>query len=178
MTWDDKKLSLLRRNSLKNEVDGIWDEFEAVEDGEPLPGKNVVTHGECINLRRVLPENAQDKLPKMCRTPDSHVGTALPVSSTQLLPRSLSGGFPGAFNSMSSQTLGGEVNEEECETLQTFLSGIAGGTFLVPSACGPLLKAKEDQMRKTFEGENAEVYKRLKRRMTYVAQKDWPPTAA
>eukprot|EP01084_Bolivina_argentea_P144749 253889_1 len=75
MTWDDKKLSLLRRNSLKNEVDGIWDEFEAVEDGEPLPGKNVVTHGECINLRRVLPENAQDKLPKMCRTVSQEAAT-------------------------------------------------------------------------------------------------------
>ncbi|CAM9222718.1 unnamed protein product [Choristocarpus tenellus] len=134
-------------------------------------------------LSRVLSEKSM--LPPVCRAPPSvrNISNQMVVKPSQSsLIRRLSGGIPGAFNTIdvspasSKKELGGVVSTEECQTLADYLTPSVGGLYLLPGACSAMLKADEARLAEQFEKENAKVYDRLKRRNSMVEQQGYPPT--
>lgn len=172
---DNERFKMLRRNSLRLEVDGAWDELENLEDSRDVP--NRVTHAECLVLQRVLSDKT--KLPKCC-APEGAAQRVSLKTTASTLARRLSGGFPGAFDSKvdgAAKELGGPVSIDECSSLKGYLEPSVGGLYLLPGACSGLLQRAEQAEAEQYERENAEVYKRLKKRQTEIAKAGYPPTA-
>ncbi|CAM9227382.1 unnamed protein product [Scytosiphon promiscuus] len=157
------RFKMIRRNTLRNEVDGSFDELEEFEDREQASPKGQVTHQECILLNRVLSDKA--KLPPVCVPPRKE--TAQEASSQQRrrrrqqqqlrasmppedesavggLVRRITGAVQPVLSSLSplhapKQEMGGAVTADQCRTLAAYLSPSAGGQYLLPTACSKLL---------------------------------------
>lgn len=177
------RFNLLRRNSLRNEVDGVWEELERLEDGPDASDTNNanVSHSECLMLQRVLADHT--KVPSACRITAATAGGSNAVNSGSTMPdivRRLTGGVPGAFSvdaASAHKELGGPISQDECRSLFSLLTPSAGGTaYLMPSACTRLRNKEAEDERSAFEADNDLVYKRLRRRMTEVARQNYPPT--
>ncbi|CAM9315231.1 unnamed protein product [Chrysoparadoxa australica] len=150
----NKRFNLIRRNSLRNEVDGIWDGFEKVEDEDIMggnsrkPSQAEISHSECVMLQRVLSEKAN--IPSVCQGFENAPSSNQAKYPNQLARR-LSGGAPGAFNDYSPKTgkketrLGGKIGLDDCRRLQSFLAPSVGGSYLIPAGCTNILKANEQQ---------------------------------
>lgn len=185
---DGERFKMIRRNSLRNEVDGSFDELEEFEDRNETTVNDKVTHQECVLLNRVLSDKA--KLPPACRAPPvkvQNVSAEAKLSKPEedrsigSLVRRITGAIPGALSSLnpahaSKKELGGVVTPEECRTLADYLTPSVGGLYLLPGVCSGLLEANDAKLAKVYEKENAEVYARLKKRNSVVAKADYPPT--
>lgn len=154
---DSNTFKIQRRNSLHQEVDGLWDDLEKEED-------QFVEHriklNECSMLRRVLGADKADVLPKACKM----------VSTSQ---------NKGFMSRLAGETpdVAGRVNIRECHGLFDTLQMVAGGSSFMPGACTAMLNKEQSDLGAKFEAENAKVYKRIARRNSWVAREDFPPTA-
>lgn len=122
-----------------------------------------ISHNECANLKRVLGTHNFTQLPRACKVGATSQNTGILGRFSQPL--------------YSSSDVAGKVNVKECEKLRETLSTIAPtASNMLPSSCSDILQREENELREKFEYENAQVMKQLKRRNTFVAQADYPPT--
>jgi hypothetical protein len=150
---------MLRRNSLRVEVDGVFPGFDEEED-TVVPTR--VTMNECQMLKRVLGGDKQDVLPKSCRT------------STQATQNK---SFMSRLAHVAdSPDIAGRVSLSECHNLSDTLKMMPGGSTFLPFSCNAMINHEQKIMSDQFEQQNAKVYKNLKRRTTWVAKEDYPPS--
>lgn len=76
-----------------------------------------------------------------------------------------------------SPDVAGKVSLNECKLLTVNLKDTPGGSTFLPISCTAMLKHDEDLEKEKMEDQNARVYRNLKKRNTYVAKADYPPTA-
>ncbi|CAM9991722.1 unnamed protein product [Discosporangium mesarthrocarpum] len=112
-------------------------------------------------LNRVMAD--KDMIPPACRLPSE-----LHRTSDKVLTQ--------PTNQSLVRQLGGTVSLEECRRLAEYLTPSVGGLHLLPGACSLMMKDEESQLAERFERENAQVYKRLKRRQSMAEKTDYPPT--
>eukprot|EP00752_Nemacystus_decipiens_P003147 g2914.t1 len=191
---ENDRFNMIRRHSLRNEVDGSFEELEEVEDSSETPPSNrekyLLKHQECVLLNRVLSDKT--KLPPACLAPPSaravrRVCTrrkAKPVPQDESaiggVVRRITGAVQPVLSRLNTpnppkKELGGMVTEEQCRTLADYLSPSAGGQYLLPTACSKLLSMGDDTVRAKEDG-NDNDYGRLKRRPTVIAKEGFPPT--
>eukprot|EP00903_Cladosiphon_okamuranus_P007563 g7337.t1 len=186
---ENDRFNMIRRHSLRNEVDGSFEELEDVEDSSETPPSNqyLLTHQECVLLNRVLSDKT--KLPPACFAPPSsravrraatRAPKPVPQDESALggVVRRITGAVQPVLSSLNDSNppkkeLGGVVTQEQCQALADYLSPSVGGQYLIPQACLKLLDMGDDAER---EKGREDVYGRLKRRPTVIAKEGFPPT--
>lgn len=124
---------------------------------------------ECHLLRRVLGVDKLEVLPKACKVSQTS-NTVNPTATKPFMTRMVSPPAPnGEF--------AGKVTLGECSLLNDTLKLVPGGSTFIPSSCSAMIKSEEKRTGELFEDQNARVYSNLKRRNTFVAINDFPPTA-
>ncbi|CAB1108353.1 unnamed protein product [Ectocarpus sp. CCAP 1310/34] len=194
---DSDRFKGIRRDSLHNEVDGCFDDLEDFEDRNEISPQYRVTHQECVLLNRVLSDKST--LPSACFVPPGAEPAARGASSQRpqeprplpedgettvvQLVRRITGAVQPVLSSLVTplharkKEMGGTITEEQCQALADYLSPSVGGGYLLPTACFGLLKLPDEEQTKTYITQNAEMYARLKKRHTGMAEEGYfPPT--
>ncbi|CAM9167458.1 unnamed protein product [Pylaiella littoralis] len=189
---DSERFKIVRRNSLRNEVDGSFEDLEDFEDRNEAPAgnSNWVTHQECVLLNRVLSDKTT--LPPACHAPPT--ATVQKVTSQPKAPkpaprdegaiidivRRITGAVQPTLSSLNplhapkKVELGGVVTEEQCKTLAAYISPSIGGQYLLPTACVHLLHGDDAEV--DPKGQQAKVYVRIKRHKSVMGKESFPPT--